>query len=95
MKITYSKSEPYKSGWKGWADWIDVFVDGSKIGQLQAEGCDHRKYMNYSFYDAIGPFADSPRSGVKVHVDEIGLRAAKTKLEAALVEWFKQKESAA
>ena len=84
MKLTYSKSEPYKSGWKGWADWVDVFRDGKKIGQLQAEGCDHRKHMNYTFSDALGAFQDSPRSGIKVHVDEFGLRTAKQRLQQEL-----------
>lgn len=90
MKIIYSKSEPYKSGWKGWADFIDVFVDGKAIGQLVAEGCDHRRYMEYEFSDKLGQMQNDPRSGIKVHVNELGLRAAKTKLEAALIEWFQQ-----
>ncbi len=72
MKITYSKSEPYKSGWKGWADWVDVFVDGKKIG------------MEYTFTDELK--VDGDRSGYNIRINEFGLKAAKAKLQAALAE---------
>ena len=79
-KVTFSKSEPFKSGWQGWADYIDVMVDGKQIGQLYAKGCDHRKHMEYTFTDAFGQMENSARSGVDIHVNEFGLRAAKVKL---------------
>jgi hypothetical protein len=77
-KITYSKSEPFKSGWRGWSDYVDVHVDGEKIGQLVAFSCDHRKYLNYEFHSEHPAAALYPRIGM------IGLRAAKEKVRSAL-----------
>ena len=86
MKITYSKSDPYKSGWKGWADWVDVFLDGKQIGMLASEGQDHRKFMEYEFTDRLGNLNDSPRSGYEFRVREYGLKNAKAKLQALVKE---------
>ena len=84
MKLTYSKSEPYKSGWKGWADWIDVFLDGKQIGMLFTEGQDHRKFLEYEFTDRLSNRRESERSGYQLHVREYGLKVAKAKLQQEL-----------
>jgi hypothetical protein len=78
MKITYSKSEPWKSGWRGWSDFVDVLVDGEKIGQLVAQGDDQKRYLNYNFQSEHPAAAKYPRIGV------IGLRAAKQAVSKAL-----------
>ncbi len=95
IKLTYSQSEPYKSGWKGWADWIDVFLDGVQIGILYAEGQDHRRHMEYTFDDRLSSVisANIQHSGYKLNVAEYGLKAAKDKLRRELEQFIIDREA--
>lgn len=47
MKITFSKSDPFHQGWRGWSDYVDIIVDGQKIGDLAAIDCNVRSDMEY------------------------------------------------
>ena len=78
MKITFGPSEPYNSGWRGWSNSVDVFVDSAKIGELYAEHCDQKRYMDYTFR------GDPKIEEAYGTISEIGLRAAKKALRAAI-----------
>ncbi len=94
MKLTYGKSEPWKSGWKGWADSVEVYLDGRHIGYLVAEDCQHKRYMAYDFTNKVG--IEKPRSDISVNLHSpYGLRAAKGKLAAELSKIFNQKRETA
>jgi len=83
MKITFGKSEPFNQGWKGWSDYLDVFVDGQKVGELRAKNRPQKRWMEYSF---SVPTCDLGRDIEKHYPYKIdfGLRAAKAAVRAAI-----------
>lgn len=73
-RLSFGKSQPWNSGWRGWSDQVDVFVDGKEIGKLDAHDCQQKRYLEYTFS------SDEPWAAKYERVGIIGLRAAKEKV---------------
>jgi hypothetical protein len=78
MKITYGKSEPWNSGWRGWSDSIEVYVDSRQAGDLKASG-NQKKWLVYQFVPTEPALSD-----VKIYPG-IGIREAKKALTEAIM----------
>lgn len=46
-RVTFGKSEPWSSGWKGWSNCVDIFLNGKKIGMLDADYVSNKRWLTY------------------------------------------------
>lgn len=84
-KVTFKAQDPpFNQGWKGWSHYIDVLVDGVKIGELTAIDCQQKRYMEYTYKATAGEDEQNRAIIDKLH-SGWPLAVAKNKVKQAVM----------